>query len=32
MGAVTPIPYRELSEVRVLDDMGREVAESELHE
>jgi hypothetical protein len=32
VGAVTPIPYRELSEVRVLDGMGREVAESELRE
>ena len=32
VGAVTPIPYRELSEVRVLDAMGREVAESELRD
>lgn len=32
IGAVTPVDYHELAEVRVLDGMGREVADSELHE
>lgn len=32
IGAVTPVDYHKLAEVRVLDGMGREVAESELHE
>jgi hypothetical protein len=31
-GAVTPVPYRELTEVRLLDPMGREVADSELRD
>ena len=30
-GAATPVPYRDLSEVRLLDAWGREVADSELH-
>jgi hypothetical protein len=32
IGAVTPVAYRKIAEVRVLDGMGREVADSELHE
>jgi hypothetical protein len=32
IGAVTPVDYHELAEVRVLDGMGREVADSELRE
>jgi hypothetical protein len=31
-GGVTPVPYDELAEVRLLDARGREVAESELRE
>lgn len=31
-GGVTPVPYEELAEVRLLDARGREVAESELRE
>jgi hypothetical protein len=32
VGAVTPVPYEEIAEVRLLDDRGREVADSKLHE
>ena len=32
VGAVTPVDYRDLSEVRVLDGHGREVADSELRD
>jgi Putative zinc-finger len=32
IGAVTPVAYHRLAEVRVLDGMGREVADSELRE
>ena len=32
VGAVTPVPYEEITEVRLLDDRGREVADSTLHE
>ena len=30
-GGVTPIPYDEVAEVRMLDDRGREVADADLH-
>ena len=32
VGAVTPVPFDDLAEVRLLDDRGREVADSELHD
>ena len=32
VGAVKPVPYEEITEVRLLDDRGREVADSTLHE
>lgn len=32
VGAVTPLPYEKLSEVRLLDRRGREVAEAQLHQ
>ena len=31
-GSATPVPYEDLNEVRLLDDRGREVAESDLGE
>ena len=31
VGAVTPVPFDDLAEVRLLDDRGREVADSEVH-
>jgi hypothetical protein len=32
VGAVTPVPYDEIAEVRLLDERGREVADSKLHQ
>ena len=31
-GAVTPVDYSELAQVRLLDSGGREVAESDVHD